>query len=1094
MGNHSRKIALGMVVMMAWVTVSIALAGIVETSDDFSSNSQTFPNWVNVGTVAASIVYDGTSAQDYDDGNASAKLAYTVGMTLTGEGVKDDGGLLLDTQDATPLNESMGLTVGGTMEEYEQITFTANTYNDNSSASFIHAQLWNLTDNVLLAESDRTTTRGMNHDGYVPMDYSVVYTAMVADVGDVLQIRFLEDNNATARNVYVDNFSVSSTIVTPPLLAHPRLFFNSNELAEMQSRRLTTHSNEWAQLVAKCANLDGNPAPTDPRNDGNILGHEDSLVALALAQAVDPTLPYYETSTNWFWTMLNWPEWGVTNALGESNWAWPDYGPNGNLGTGEILRALAVWYDLQYFTLTPAEQDDASQKLADYADRYRNSYSRFWTTYNGELTGNHCWNAFGALAAVYYASDHVSPARAADWSNLLDGHYATISNLMTSVMADGVSGEGATYWMFGLDKVLQWFEMRRVGGDPAFAGIDWFANTGTYGIYAALPGGTDNYGGNIRFDDANPEYWGNPYNELPLLAKATRDPVAQWMANDLDHNGVTKKNAYRYMFYDPTVPTVDRDADLENWHFFDNYGLFLWRDSWANNAQHFSMRSGQHTHGHSKCDDGQFMIHRAGVPYIANLGYATPRYTQDSNVLLVDGTGQYSDGEQWGSVFNQSWPGNSNTWGKTLHVLANETYYQKGDFFNVLIDPTQMYTNSVLSSWKREVVGLGGNLYLLRDTVEASTSVDFELLLHAQVTAAGSGDTYDEDTYASSNPWTVAGSGMWEIDARAGSPKMQVQDASVDTWSSSIEETWYSSKYTGLTRRGNRLKRSLTGTAGTSLVSFGFKDLMAGWTQSAWTNANAEGLHLASSGVPLVDVLWPLNGISVSGSDGWSVTGKMAGRTFGDSFFGRNVSFIQYNGLTLLSSTTPVSLHAKTEPAPGGTVPSRITISADTSSTVSVYAPYEPRSVLLDGINVAFSWTNNQLTVSIPATEGSIVDLVDGAYLSWRDQHFSAGEISSGLAGLDADPDGDGRSNWSEFLADTDPRDGTAFLNVAMGPGQVSFNTSTSRLYTVEYTTNLASTAWQPLVENIPGTGVEISIVDTNGFENCYYRVKAARP
>ena len=396
---------------------------------------------------------------------------------------------------------------------------------------------------------------------YVPVDFNLVYEAIATDDGDTLQIRFLEDNNHTARDIYVDNFSLISTMAgtNPPVIPvynHPRLFFTTNELAEVQARRFTTHADEWAQVIAICNSRNGDSPPTNPRGDSGILGYEDILVAFAVAQAVDPTLPYYTTSKDWFMTMLNWTEWGP------GYWAWPDYGPNGNLGTGEILKALAVWYDLQYHTLSTAEQEDASQKLADYADRFRNSYSRFWTTDNGELTGNHCWNAFVSLASVYYASDHVSPSRQTDWSNLLNGHHSTISNLMTSVMSDGVTGEGATYWTYGLEKVLHWFEMRRVAGDPAFEGIDWFANTGSYGIYAIQPGGTDNFGGILRFDDANPDYWGNPYNELSLLAKATRDPVAQWMANEIDHNGSGKKNAYRYLFYDPTVPTIDPDAEL----------------------------------------------------------------------------------------------------------------------------------------------------------------------------------------------------------------------------------------------------------------------------------------------------------------------------------------------------------------------------------------------------------------------------------------------------------------------------------------------------------------------------------------------------
>lgn len=1063
--NHN--IAVKLAICSACLSASLAMAGIIGTSDDFDTG---IGSWVHVGTVTSGTI-------TWDD--------YSQYDGAPGDGLVNDGGLRLNTDNATQGDEAMGLTIGGTMETGEEITFSGNWYNDNSSYSKNNAQLWNLTDGILLAESGSTHVDPKG----TPVAFSVAYTATASDDGDTLQVRFREDNNHTARDIYVDNFSVTTSLGPPPVYEHPRLFFSTNELAAIQARRLTTHSAEWAAVIAQCDNLVGTLPTTTPRTASGLLGYEDKIVALALAQLIDPTLPYQTTSENWFWTIMNWTEWGP------GYWSWPDYGPRGNLETGEILRALAIWYDLQYHNLTPAERLDASARLADYADRYRNSYSRFWTTDNGELTGNHCWNSFASLAAVYYAADEVSPARQTDWSNLLDGHYNTISNLMTTVMSDGVTGEGGTYWTYGIEKILLWYEMRRVAGDSAFDSIDWFFNTGTYGIYSILPGGSDNFGGITRFDDANANYWGNPYNELSLLANVTRDPVAQWMANELDHSGVNSKNPYRFMFYDPTVPTIDPETDLNNWRYFDDYGFFMWRTSWTNSAQHFSIRSGQHSHGHSKCDDGQFMVHRAGVPYIVNLGYAVPRYTQDANVLLVDGTGQYSDGQEWGTVFNATWPNNTNTWGKTLHVLANDTYYQKGDFFNVLIDPTQMYTNPALSSWQREMVGLGGDLYLLRDAVAAGSSVDFDLLLHAKVTVA-SGDTYDEATYSSSNPWSVTGSGKWEINARAGSPKMELQDLSADSWSSAIEESWYYDKYdsTPPTRRGNKLKRSLTGTAGTSLVSFGFDDLMTGWMQTAWTNVNAEGVHVVASGTPVIDVLWPLDSTSVAGSDGWSVTGKMAGRRFGDSFFGRDVSSVQYKGLSLLGAISPVSFHAKTEFPLGGTVPGRIIISAEVASTVTVYSPYEPESVLIDNTAVAFSWSGNQLTVSVPATERSVIDLVDGRYLAWRDQHFSAAEIGAGDAVLGNDADADGPDNWYEFMADTDPRSSDSYWKLSTANGIFSYSTSTARLYTVEYSTNLVGAIWNPLSQDVAGTGSGVSINDTNNWDDCFYRVKVAIP
>ena len=47
-----------------------------------------------------------------------------------------------------------------------------------------------------------------------------------------------------------------------------------------------------------------------------------------------------------------------------------------------------------------------------------------------------------------------------------------------------------------------------------------------------------------------------------------------------------------------------------------------------------------------------------------------------------------------------------------------------------------------------------------------------------------------------------------------------------------------------------------------------------------------------------------------------------------------------------------------------------------------------------------------------------IVESISG----WRPAHFTAGEITAGLAADGADPDGDGISNLNEYLLGTDPR------------------------------------------------------------------------
>lgn len=206
--------------LMGLILFGVALEGssaVVGVSDDFATNAGTYPNWVSVGATATTIAHDSLSAGDYDDGDITTSLPYASGMTITGDGVKDDGGLRLNTQNSTQGDEGMGLTMGGTLELGEELIFTGSVYNDNSSYSKYKAQLWNLTDDVLLAESAFIFVHGGTHAAYVPVDFEVAYTSVVSDVGDTLQIRFVEDNNNTARDIYVDHFSLDSLLNLSPL-------------------------------------------------------------------------------------------------------------------------------------------------------------------------------------------------------------------------------------------------------------------------------------------------------------------------------------------------------------------------------------------------------------------------------------------------------------------------------------------------------------------------------------------------------------------------------------------------------------------------------------------------------------------------------------------------------------------------------------------------------------------------------------------------------------------------------------------------------------------------------------------------------------
>lgn len=202
-------------------------AGISATSDNFDVNSVTFPSWTSVGAVTTVIEYRATSNFDFDTNdliNAQANVLDGDGVPgnlagdteATGDGLLHDGGLRFNTQNATAGDEAIGLTLGGTMSLGEQYTLTMNLYNDNTSFMNGKIQLYDLTSSLVLAETANTAILNNNSTLYIPVTWTLGYTAQAADVGDQLQIRMVENANSTARDGYVDSFSLIVTSVPEP--------------------------------------------------------------------------------------------------------------------------------------------------------------------------------------------------------------------------------------------------------------------------------------------------------------------------------------------------------------------------------------------------------------------------------------------------------------------------------------------------------------------------------------------------------------------------------------------------------------------------------------------------------------------------------------------------------------------------------------------------------------------------------------------------------------------------------------------------------------------------------------------------------------
>jgi hypothetical protein len=114
---------------------------------------------------------------------------------------------------------------------------------------------------------------------------------------------------------------------------------------------------------------------------------------------------------------------------------------------------------------------------------------------------------------------------------------------------------------------------------------------------------------------------------------------------------------------------------------------------------------------------------------------------------------------------------------------------------------------------------------------------------------------------------------------------------------------------------------------------------------------------------------------------------------------------------------------------------------------------------------------------------------------------YLTSSVPSTLAGPDADPDGDGLSNYREFLLGSNPivpSHGPALgKEVMMSPDQfvVEFDTLPNRIYSVEFSESLgASTAWSPLPGGQrTGNGSRQQVVDpaVSGARK-FYRIRVS--
>ncbi len=143
------------------------------------------------------------------------------------------------------------------------------------------------------------------------------------------------------------------------------------------------------------------------------------------------------------------------------------------------------------------------------------------------------------------------------------------------------------------------------------------------------------------------------------------------------------------------------------------------------------------------------------------------------------------------------------------------------------------------------------------------------------------------------------------------------------------------------------------------------------------------------------------------------------------------------------------------------------------------------------------------LGVPTPATHPGLITLSDRSQSTWNDGIPDSWRLrffdstTSVLAAANADPDGDGASNYDEWLAGTDPSDPHSRLHLFAGPAGVgsglflAWPTVSGKRYVLESASALTPGAWSSISTNILGDGLNAQFLDaTTAGASRFYRLR----
>ena len=521
----------------------------------------------------------------------------------------------------------------------------------------------------------------------------------------------------------------AALVIRPDLARErPRLFLTRWDI---QRLRDVQRGAACRRLYRRQGMLRGTPPPRTgpPKRAGWAWRMENQAIPCLLANSSDAN-ERFDAIRRHILTICTYDKWLPDG--------WSHSTPDLDLDAAYMIHGTAIAYDWLYNWFTAEERRIIREKLT-YQARLMFEASFLERMYWARtVQQNHYWfdnYAIGVAGAALYGEVPEAEVWMA-WSwDRLQGTLKTFGE-------DGGFHEGPAYWNFSMGSLFRWIDLyeHTTGQTIAYADT-WLRKTGYFPIHYVYP---DLRSGAAIEDTFRPGVVPS-LETLLWLAARNRDPRLFRIA-ELIHAGKHSTHWWtlKALAADIGAAAGTLDEMMPALAYYPDVEMYFARTSWRTDATMFAFEArplGGHTLarlneaypwirgvGHNHPAQNSFVLYGNGKELLIDPGYTLKKETANHNTVLVDGQGQYGDGERWPRWY----PG----WSHIGYASAQFPYV-RGEAASAY--PPELG----LKRFTRQMLMLDGKRILIADHLEADRPRRFTWLLHfdedAEVVSAGEG-------------------------------------------------------------------------------------------------------------------------------------------------------------------------------------------------------------------------------------------------------------------------------------------------------------------------------------------------------------------